>query len=344
MPLRVQVRREHLCTRALGQGGEHDSDWALTNHQNGFVRCKIEAAHALEAGIQRLDEHGLSKRDAVRNLNQSAFHDPVHDPHVAGEAAAGGLEPRTAADALVNRTLGEGLLAAVVASPARDVVEHSHTVTYGERFHSVSHGRDRAYRFVAEDARRGVRSGVNLFQVSAANATSMNLDQHFSRPDRRHRNGLDTDIVDAAVHRGLHGRGQSGRCILHDFRCCLHPCHLPRPRLCAAHQRADGRSHGDCASPAILAHTRQARPITGPDGDMRQKGCEPQVALVVGVPAEVRQRLSGRIRDRLQAIKWNPLTASHAGDCGCFHIDQDGLVALPEPPLFRGKGHMVNGY
>src|ERR1700733_4165083 len=178
MPLRIQVRREHLCPRALGQGGEHDSNWPLSNHQNGFIRCQIEAPHALEAGIQRLDEHSLRKRDAVGNLDQPAFHNPVRHPPVAGEAAAGGLKPRTAADALVNRTLSEGLLAAVVASPARDVVEHSHPVAYGERSYSRSYGCDCAYRFVAEDARRGVGSSVNLFQVGAANATSMNLDQH----------------------------------------------------------------------------------------------------------------------------------------------------------------------
>ena len=128
VPLRVQIRREHLRGRSLGQGGEHDSDRALADHQHRLIRREIQAAHAFEAGIQRLDEDRLGKRDAIGNLHQSAFHDPVHHPHIAGEASAGRLKTRGAADSLVNRTLGKSLLAAVVASAAGYVVEDSHPV------------------------------------------------------------------------------------------------------------------------------------------------------------------------------------------------------------------------
>ena len=139
-----------------GQGSQHDSDRTLADHQHRLVRREVQAAHALEAGIQRLDKDSLGKWNAVRDLYQPALDDPVHHSHVPGKTTAGRFKSRGAADPLVYRALGEGLLAAVVTTAAGDMVEDGDPIAHSEGFNSRSQGRDRAYRFMAEDAGRGV--------------------------------------------------------------------------------------------------------------------------------------------------------------------------------------------
>ena len=67
---------------------------------------------------------------------------------------------------------------------------------------------------MAEDAWGGMRAGGNLFQVRAADAAGVHADQQLSGADLRDGNGLEADVIDAAVNRGQHGRGNrlaSGR-------------------------------------------------------------------------------------------------------------------------------------
>ena len=85
-------------------------------------------------------------------------------------------------------------------------MEDGYPVAHGEGRNSLPHSGDRAHRFMAEDARGGVRSGVDLLQVGAADAAAVHPDEHLARTNRGHRNGLDADIVHAAINSGLHGR------------------------------------------------------------------------------------------------------------------------------------------
>src|SRR4051812_42030220 len=54
-----------------------------------------------------------------------------------------------------------------------------------------------------------MRAGRDLFQVSAADAASVNPHQQFARPNLRDRNSLYADIVTAVIHDRLHLAGQS---------------------------------------------------------------------------------------------------------------------------------------
>ena len=132
--------------------------------------------------------------------------DPIHHPDVLGEASAGGLKAGRASDLFVGGALGEGFVPAVVALAAGDVVKDDDTIAGREASHSGTDGRDNARGFVAEDAGRGVGSGGNFLEVSAADAAGMDAKEQFARADRRHRNGFQADVIDSAVDGGEHGR------------------------------------------------------------------------------------------------------------------------------------------
>src|SRR5450631_2588562 len=129
---RVKIRRKDFSPRAFGQGRQHDADGALADYQDCLIRSQIQAADALQAGIQRFNEDRLGERNPVGDFDQSALHNPVHHPHIACKSTAGGLKACGAAYLLINRTLGKGFLSAVIARAARDVVENSYPVTDGK--------------------------------------------------------------------------------------------------------------------------------------------------------------------------------------------------------------------
>ena len=89
---------------------------------------------------------------------------------------------------------------------------------------------------------------MNLLQVGAANAATVNLDEHFARPDRGYRNALHPYIVDAVINRSLHGRRQtiSKSALLAQF---TNP----------THQRTHAAAMAIAPS-GILAHPGQPRP------------------------------------------------------------------------------------
>ena len=147
----------------------------------------------------------LLERNLIGNLHQAAPHNPVHHADVLGEAAAGGRKAGGASDLLVDLALREGLLAAVVALAARNVVVRHHAVADCEAADALADPHNRARHLVSEDARRIVRTGVNLLQVGPADSAGVDLDQHLACADLGHRNRLDTNIVHAAIDRGAHG-------------------------------------------------------------------------------------------------------------------------------------------
>ncbi len=59
---------------------------------------------------------------------------------------------------------------------------------------------------MSEDARGRVRAGGNLLEVGAADTAGVHADEELTRPDLRHGNGLQANIINAAIDGGLHGR------------------------------------------------------------------------------------------------------------------------------------------
>jgi hypothetical protein len=64
-----------------------------------------------------------------------------------------------------------------------------------------------AGHLVAEDAGRGVRAGVDLLEVGAADAAGGDFDQQFAGADLGNGHHLNAHVVDAPVDDGLHGGG-----------------------------------------------------------------------------------------------------------------------------------------
>ncbi len=154
--------------------------------------------------IDGLEKRGLLERNIIGNFYQTTPHNPVHDANVLGEASAGGRKAGCASYLLVDLTLREGLLAAVVALTARNVVVRHHAIANRKAADAFSHANNRARHLMPEDARRIMRASVNLLQVRPADPAGVDLDQHLACADLRHRNRFDTDIIYAAIHRGAH--------------------------------------------------------------------------------------------------------------------------------------------
>ena len=148
----------------------------MSDGQHSLSGLRPQGLDALHAGVYGLDEASLLKRNSFPNADGTIAHNPVHDADILRKAAAGGFKSRRATYLLIRRTLREGLVTAVIAFPAGDVVEDDDAVSFAEIADALANGGDHARGFVAEDAWRGVRTGRNLLEVSAANAAAVHAD------------------------------------------------------------------------------------------------------------------------------------------------------------------------
>ena len=98
-----------------------------------------------------------------------------------------------------------GLVAAVVALAAGDVVEHHDAITRLELADSLTYRCHDARCLVSEDARRGVRAAGNFLEIGSADAASVHPNQQLARTDLRHGHGFHPNVVDPAIDRRVHG-------------------------------------------------------------------------------------------------------------------------------------------
>jgi hypothetical protein len=88
------------------------------------------------------------------------------------------------------------------------VVKHHHTVAELVAGNTFAKSSNHAGRLMAKDARGGMGTGRDLLEIGAADATSVDSNQDFSRADPWNRDRLQADVVDAVINRRLHGCGQ----------------------------------------------------------------------------------------------------------------------------------------
>jgi hypothetical protein len=186
----------------------------LPDGQNGFARLQAERFDSLHAGIYRFDKTGLLKGDAVGDFHGSLVDDPIHDPDVFGESAAGRLETRCASDFFVRGALGEGLVAAVVALAAGDVVENYDPIAGSKAGDAGTCGCDYPGGFMAENAWGGMRSGSNFLEVGAADATGVNPYQQLSGTNLRDGDSFEADVIYTSVNRRQHSGGDGLRLVV----------------------------------------------------------------------------------------------------------------------------------
>jgi hypothetical protein len=105
-------------------------------------------------------------------------------------------------------------MAAVVAGTAGNVMKNHHSVAGLEIADVRTHSGDDAGSLMAEDARRGVRTGGDLLQVCAANSAGMNAQQQFPCANFGHGDGFDADVIDSAINGREHGGGNRVRPLL----------------------------------------------------------------------------------------------------------------------------------
>jgi hypothetical protein len=129
----IEIGGQHRCAGTSCEHSMQDADRSLADHQHRLVRLQIERLDSLEHRVYRLYEGRLLEGNTVRNANHAAIaNDPIHRAHILGEASARGLKACGDSGWLVDRALGEGLLAAVEAVAARNVMEDHHPLANRE--------------------------------------------------------------------------------------------------------------------------------------------------------------------------------------------------------------------
>src|SRR5208337_3403365 len=150
-PRRIQIGSNHPCPYPFRQSRKYQTYWPLTYHQHGFAGFKVKGLYTFDAGIHGLDKACLLKTNAVRDAYRTLFDDPVHHPDIFGESSPGGLESGRTANFLVGGALGEGLVAAVIAFMAGDMMKHNHPLADGEPGHACADFRDYARSLVPKN-------------------------------------------------------------------------------------------------------------------------------------------------------------------------------------------------
>ena len=124
---------------------------------------------------------------------------------------------------------------------------------------------------MAKDARRRMRAGMDLLQVGPANSAGMHSNQHFAGTDRRHRHLFETNIVNAAIDRGLHPLRKSAG--YQKWACFSQGCHnvvlYPTLTFRLGEERelsvAEAGSELLRRFPVIPHLLRETAPVPGPD-------------------------------------------------------------------------------
>jgi hypothetical protein len=151
-----------------------------------------------------------------RNLHDAGQNE-IHHADVFGVAAARGFETGGDAGALVGFALGEGAVATEMAFQARDVMVQGNAVAdletaRGESLRTATSPTradfdDGTGGFVAEDAGRRHGAELDFFDVGWADAADGDFDEQFMGADARDRDGLEAQVVHAAIDDGAHGFG-----------------------------------------------------------------------------------------------------------------------------------------
>src|SRR5437879_3557429 len=85
------VRGHNRTSAKLQKHSEQESDWTLSLHEHHISRLRVALFHSLQARVHGFNECSSLERHTLRNDLHPALDDPVHDPHVLREAAAGGF-------------------------------------------------------------------------------------------------------------------------------------------------------------------------------------------------------------------------------------------------------------
>ena len=165
----------------MQQRGEEQSDRPLPHDEYALLRVHRALGQALEARIGGLDESGPLETHAVRDPLYAATHDPVHQPHVLGEAAAGGLVTGSHADLPIRGALRVVPIPAVVAVEAWNVVEKADAIADLKIGYIVPYGSNRARRFVPVDAGRREQVVFDLLEVGVTDAATVHPHEQFAR-------------------------------------------------------------------------------------------------------------------------------------------------------------------
>ena len=203
-----EVGGEDVDAAQLEEASEHQADGPLPCHEHVVAGQKIEAIDGLEDGVHRLKHGTLFKGIFSRDFYDAAQNER-HHADVFGKAAAGWFESGCDAGAFVLGALSEGVVAAIVAFHAGDVVMEGDAIAgtkwaRGDARPPPADLDDGAGGFVAENARGRDGAVLDFFYVSRANAAGGDFDEEFVAANFWDGDGFGTEIIWAVVNGGEH--------------------------------------------------------------------------------------------------------------------------------------------
>src|SRR5438128_11739230 len=159
----------------------------------------LNAAHAR---VTRLHKSRLLERDPISDADHTSLHDPIHHADVLGESATARLEPSRTANFFIRRTLGERLVAAVVALATGNVMKDNYPVAYLEIGDPFVHRCDNPGSFMSAEAWTGLRAGRDLLQIRTAYTAGVDLYEQLPVANFRRGDGFQADVVSTTVYSG----------------------------------------------------------------------------------------------------------------------------------------------
>jgi hypothetical protein len=103
-------------------------------------------------------------------------------------------------------------------------MKNDHPIAGGKLAHVSANGGDLSGGFMSEDAGGRVGTGGNLFKVGTADATAMHSQKNFTVANLRDCNGLQPNVIDAAVNRSSHVGGNRASFLMNrELIGCSHP-------------------------------------------------------------------------------------------------------------------------
>jgi hypothetical protein len=188
------------------QHGKQQPDRSLADNHGCFIRLRRALDYGFQTRVYRFDEARALERNSVRNFFHAPRDDPVHNPHILRETAAGRLKSGSHPDLLVDRALRIKISPAIKTVFARNVVKHYHAIAGRKSIHLLPGAHYHSSGLMSIDAWRGQKVVFDLLQIRVADATSFHAHQYLARADFGDRHLLDGDDTLALVYSRVHGR------------------------------------------------------------------------------------------------------------------------------------------
>ena len=122
-PLGIQIGSDYRGPGPFGQNTQNDTDGALSDHQNRFARLQVAVSRSPSCRYSQAPQNRPARTKRRREYGRCPARRSSPSPGRTRQTRRRQARSRPCIHFLVGLALGEGLVAAVIAVAARDVME-----------------------------------------------------------------------------------------------------------------------------------------------------------------------------------------------------------------------------